>query len=111
MKRIALLSTMVTLVTGSVGVWFLIGFSATAYKLQHPGNDMPAFAYSWASNRHLILVLPLAFIVWSLWLLRHRGPTLDQTVMFMALGALIFAALFFGAAVAMITPWATIVDR
>ncbi len=109
MRRAALLITLLALVAGSLGLWLLIRLGMIAYNVEHPGHGLLAYPNFWASNRHLVLTVPAPFILWGLWLLRRRGPTVDQLLLYMAVALLAFAALFFAAVVGLVFPWATIV--
>jgi hypothetical protein len=111
MRKVTLITVAVALISGCFGLFLLLHLGLAALKNHYP-KDYPVPEFTWfcLSHRAWLLAAPVPFVTWLALALRKGTPDSDCAGLFAAVAALYFVALGFMVAIALVLPWAAIID-
>ena len=110
MRIATFIVTAVAFGVGCIFLYFFVLVGRGALIVHRPGIGLPELTEFCLAHRFWLLLMPLPFFSWVALSLRQGKPSADQVALFLSVVALLFIALLFFVVIAMLLPWALLVE-
>jgi hypothetical protein len=95
---------------GCFGQWLMLVLFQSIYPLRLE-DSLPGFTIFLVGNKMLFLIIPIPFLLFSLFLVLKKTPTTEINLLYCGILAVVFSLLFFLVVAAVWLPWVPMIKN